>query len=319
MASSDIAIVNLALGHLRQRTIASFADRSPEAARASEYYPQAIDTALRAFDWTWARSYAPGVLIEDAAIPGFAYGFEYPADCLMLRGIANPNALDPPIPYKLARFGGDQVVFANVLAPTFVYTARVTDVPDYDPHFVQLASYHLAAMLAMPLTGKRQLLDDMRKMAEAARDGAWTDAANEEPNTIGEDPTPDWLQARGVPNRTRQERSALAWGSDCAPTTGGTILPNSQSAVAPIMVTLPGPQILPAYIPGLTAPVPEIIGEVIEGVSIYLDGGRLQNRNRRPGSFDTSVLCDGGRLNGDGTRQPEAPVYNYVVADMGRL
>lgn len=255
MAASEIEICNLALGHLRQNTITAFNNLSPAAKQASIFYRQAIDTAIRAFDWPFARSYAPGTRADVACPPGWIYAYETPADCLCLREIARPNRLDPIIPYHIARVSGRSVIFTNCAAPVFRYSARVTDVADYDVEFVEAAAYTLAMALAMPLTGKISLVDAMRKLAAGVVAQAQVDAANEDTNDIGEDPVPDWLGVRGIPSLTRAERAQGAmYGAHVGPL-AVHYLPNESGAPAPAMLTGSPSELEAAYVPGLTAPL----------------------------------------------------------------
>jgi len=299
VAASDIEICNLALGHLRQNTITGFGNQSPAAKQCAIFYRQAIDTAIRAFDWPFARSYAAGIRADVACPPGWSYAYETPADCLCLREIARPNRLDPIIPYHIARVAGRSVVFTNCATPVFRYSARVTDVADYDVAFVEAAAYTLAMALAMPLTGKVSLVDAMRKLAAGVVAQAQVDAANEDTNDIGDDPVPDWLSVRGIPNVTREARAQGALSGY-----GGPLhvfyLPNESGAPAPSILPPAPSQLEAAYIPGLTAP-PEPPMPIL-------------------GSSDFTVAVDGGEegYNGPADSEQEFEALMALMVDGGQ-
>lgn len=273
MAASEIEICNLALGHLRQGSITSFDEASPAGKQCRLFYRQAIDTALRGMDWSFARAFVPGVLIPGASIPGFSFGYVYPTDCLAVREIARANRLDEPVPYQIARYGGDRAIFTNIPSAVFLTTTSAIEAADYDVGFTEAASYFLAMHLAMPLTGKVSLVDAMRKLANDALGRAQADAANEDTNDIGEDPVPDFLAVRGVVSLTRAQR-AQAWGTGQF---GGmpavTYLPNESGAPAPAMLTGTPSKIEAPYIPGLTAPPEPTLGELLTSDYAPNDGG----------------------------------------------
>jgi len=308
VAGSEIDICNLALGHLRQGSIASFDERSPAGKQCRTFYRQAIDTATRAMDWPFARAFVPGVLVGGASSPGYRFGYVYPAGCLAVREIARADRLSDPTPYEISRFGGDRVIFTNATAPVFRCTVLVEDVTDYDVQFVEAASFLLAMHLAMPLTGKVSLTDAMRKLAAEAVAKAQADAANEDTNDIGEDPVPDWLAVRGVQSLTRAQRS-IGWGERrYGDLPAVHYLPNESGAPAPAMLGPAPSQLEAAYIPGLTAPKePAFPVLASSDFSVTVDGGRegLQSQSDentgRPDNYDITlkrtltVTVDGGR------------------------
>ncbi len=201
MAAVDTDICNLALGHLRQAAISSMNERTPQARECARFYQDAIDAALRAFDWPFARSYEAGAMLDVVPKPPWRYTFALPSACLAFRQIYHPA--DWPAPrYEITRDmrvgQTGRVLHCDEAAPMLVYTARVDDVAQYDPAFVLAASYQLASLLAMPLTGTLNLTDAFRKMALSTSAEAMTQAANEEPVDFNDEHTPDWLAVRGV-------------------------------------------------------------------------------------------------------------------------
>lgn len=277
MVGSVLDICNMALAHLRLREIASIDDQTPEGMQCKRFYQQSVDETLRSVDWNFARSHLSGVIVPNAQqIPGWRFAFQYPADCAAIRGIARWNRADAPQKYTLSQNAGVRLIYTNALSPVFIYTTKSAPVTAYDDDFVSALSYVLATKLAVPLTGKAELMTGMQQLARGKMALASADNYNEEPETL-DDAVPDWLAVRGVPNLTREQRAASGWvGHGCQPA-GLYALPGQlQANPLPPMITAPGEQIKAPYVPGLTAPVPPpepILGS--DEIYVHVDGGYL--------------------------------------------
>jgi hypothetical protein len=85
-----------------------------------------------------------------------------------------------PIRFEIARNAADlRVVLTNESEPTLEYTKQVTDPQQFDPQFVIAFSYRLAQYIAMPITGDRQVMADMKSMADIEINKAKASDANE--------------------------------------------------------------------------------------------------------------------------------------------
>lgn len=106
MATTEIEIVNQALGTISARAkIASMDEHSTEAEAAKLYYADTRDALLRACPWNFARrvdyltlfraapgtpenpSPSPGYWTPNMPPPGFLYSYYYPADCVKFRSV----------------------------------------------------------------------------------------------------------------------------------------------------------------------------------------------------------------------------------------
>lgn len=298
MAGSVTEICNMALAHLRAGDITSIDDQTPEGRNCKKFYQQSLDETLRAVDWNFARTFANGVPLAGVTLaPGWGAAFAYPNDCAALRGIARRCQTENPRNYMISQASGSRIIYANVSAPVFVYTSKATPISAYDDMFISALTYILASKIAIPITGNAEMMSGMQQMARGMLARASADNYNEEPETL-EDPVPDWLAVRGVVSMTRDQRAA-AWGGRDAQPAGLYALPGQlQANPVPPMVTGPGPGslVLPAYVPGLTAPVPP--PEPILGTDeIYLHsvGGELMadgslSVDVPPGTVDRSGL-----------------------------
>jgi hypothetical protein len=286
-----VSIANLALGHLAQPTIMAFSEHTKGAEWCRRFYRQAFTAALRAVDWPFARVVTNAIRSDAPPIPGWRYAFAYPENCAALRAVPLQYPLDHEVRFKIV----GRAIYANRPAMPLCYTRADPDPTTFDPEFVNLVSYELAALLGPALTGKGDATVMMMNMAKATRDKARADAMNEEPNET-EDRVPDWLAARGIPSLTREDRERAAYGYGWGRQNGpwGALPGGPQVNPTPPMITGPGPgtAILPAYIPGLTAPV--------EPPAPLLS------------SSDWWVESVGGRIERDGSLVVDDPSQHYV-------
>jgi hypothetical protein len=289
--AGHVQIANLALGHLAQPPIMAFSEHTKAGEWCRRFYRQAFTAALRAVDWPFARVVTAAIRSDAPPIPGWRYAFAYPENCAALRAVPLQYPLDHEVRFKIV----GRAIYANRPAMPLCYTRADPDPASFDPEFVNLVSYELAALIGAPLTGKGDATVMMMNMAKATRDKARADAMNEEPNET-EDRVPDWLAARGVPSLTREdrERSAYGYGRDRQIAPWGALPGSPQVNPTPPMITGPGPgtSILPAYIPGLTAPV--------EPPAPLLS------------SSDWWVESVGGRIERDGSLVVDDPSQHYV-------
>ena len=170
--TSEVEIARLALQHIGDRyDITSMAEESPEAEQVNLVYDDVRDMMLRDHPWKFARKYtAPAAIV--GTVPGnWSYMFQYPTDCVRVVKIVNPlGDGEDPIRFEVARYASGatdtRVMLTDEAEPTFEYTSRITDPNEYDPIFVTAMAYRLAQYIAVPLTGDRQVMADMKTMAD---------------------------------------------------------------------------------------------------------------------------------------------------------
>ena len=279
--SVPVEVANLALGLIGQDAITSFGERTKRANAARRFYALALRATLRGVDWPFARVYAAAVPSAAALIPGHAFAYQYPPNATCVRGFAK----DYPTQYDVRFTLANGSVFTRRPAGTLIYTRWDVDPAQYDPEFTLLLAHELAALIAAPLTGKGDATVAMRAAAKMLRDKARADAANEDMGELDER-VPDWLAARGIPSLVRQDREELmrTWGGPGRSLPPWGALPGSpQVNPNPPMITGPGPgsSVLPAYIPGLTAPV-EPTPQLLSSSDFWVEsvGGRLERDGR---------------------------------------
>ena len=168
--ASQTDIVNIALTLLGCRTIASLSAENDIARRASVLWTPTLEEVLGACEWGFARRIVELTLIsetEDGVQPiqGWDYIYAMPASCLVVRKVFPDGEADRREPYKFTEVMEPDTkaksIATDVEEAFAEYTYKVTDTTQFDAAFVQALSSKLAAALAMPLTGDKQLAQMM--------------------------------------------------------------------------------------------------------------------------------------------------------------
>jgi hypothetical protein len=161
--------------------IASLTEASPEAEQVNLVFDNVRDMVLREHPWKFARKYATPASLAGVVPGNWSYMYTYPSDAMRVIRIVNPLGDDKtPIRFEIARNAADlRVVLTNESEPTLEYTKQVTDPQQFDPQFVIAFSYRLAQYIAMPITGDRQVMADMKSMADIEINKAKASDANE--------------------------------------------------------------------------------------------------------------------------------------------
>ncbi len=211
--AATTAIVNLALARIGNDTVVAdiaAATTVREAVLAKQFYAQAVNQALAAFDWPWATKYAELVLVGGTdTVPvnaDWQYSYRGPVDCVKARRIvgqaAQRRGFDPdPIQFRLGRDDVGYLIYCNEKATVAVplvleYTARVAcPAAEGDAIFHSVLAWKLAAVLAMPLSHDPKLGDWCEANYQAELRHAGVVTANQQQQAPGGDA--DWIRARG--------------------------------------------------------------------------------------------------------------------------
>ena len=180
--ASEVQIARLALQHIGDRfDINSLTESSPEAEQVNLVFSDVRDMVLREHPWKFARKYTSPAQLSGTAPGNWDYMYAYPSDAMRIIRIVNPlGDNQPPIRFEIARNSDDvRVILSNESEPTFEYTSRVTDPQQFDPQFVIALSYRLAQYIAIPITGDRNIMADMKQMADIEIGKARASDANE--------------------------------------------------------------------------------------------------------------------------------------------
>jgi hypothetical protein len=150
-------IANLALGRLG--TSVSIADYSTEntaqAKIVRRHFRMSLDTLLEKHEWTFATKYAPLSLVSEDAEDNFRYTYQVPADCLVIREIAEWGKF-----YNVNRYEDEKIAWQQVYSSSGVriktslpdayakYTVRVGEDIAFPNYFARALSAQLALDIA---------------------------------------------------------------------------------------------------------------------------------------------------------------------------
>ena len=162
MAVSEAVVCNIALARTGHRSfIGSLSENTTESIVCNTLYADARDSLLAQLDWSFARRRASLAEVTVDARSGWDHVYALPADCLAVRYIY-AGARSPSSEYRTKfqlefESGIGRVLLTDDSAAELVYTARVTEVVRYPPHFVDVLGWKLAQELALALSVKPQV------------------------------------------------------------------------------------------------------------------------------------------------------------------
>ena len=159
-----VAICNMALGFIGDRTITDLSEATEEARKCDLFYDIARTQALEAHDWNFARRRQE--LALSGGTPPIEWTYEYlrPADLIKARRIQHPLGHEADaIAFEMGMdsTGKLPVVYMDEQTPVLVYTWNQEDVEVFTTHFVLLLATVLASYIVGPLTR------DAKKITEA--------------------------------------------------------------------------------------------------------------------------------------------------------
>jgi len=174
MATDKLSICNLALSHIGQSAITSAeltGDLNKSARHLNIIYDLSKDSVLRAKDWKFASVKEALVAVTDI-IPGWAYIYTHPAECLHINKIfydvesQDPERIEFEVVFvpAVGLVVEKKVIAVNYDDAYIEYVYRVTDPALFDASFVTAFSYFLAAQIAKPLTNDNKIAELMLNM-----------------------------------------------------------------------------------------------------------------------------------------------------------
>jgi hypothetical protein len=182
VATSDVAIANLALTKIGDLRIISLSDNTKPAREVSAVYTMLRDKLQRTYNWRFCVKRA--TLAADVATPVFDYTHQYtiPTDCLRILQVG--TFFPAPDLSDLIGSGGQEYVIEggkiltrNDDALNLRYLARITDPVQFDTAFdeafASLIAYTVCEALTQSDAKKNIALRDYRmSLMEAVRANA---------------------------------------------------------------------------------------------------------------------------------------------------
>ena len=160
---TDIQICNLALARLGDSRITALNDATAQAQYCSLFYAQTLEELQADFDWSFCRKQV-NLTSGTAPITGYSIQYALPAGFIRAIRLGNIDASE--------NFGSWEIVgtnlHTNIASPVALdYIALVTTTTSFPAIFVEALSMKLAAVLAMPLTGSKDLFGQIAELFAA--------------------------------------------------------------------------------------------------------------------------------------------------------
>jgi hypothetical protein len=168
MASSEVAICNMALGRVGISIFIDALNENTQAAKVCNiFYGSCRDTALADGNWNFATK---RVALADLGTPptNWLYRYALPTDCLAARyltieGSRNPLAKNR-VAFEVAEEDNVRVLYTDQEEAELVYTKRQENPNLFSPPFISALAWLLASEIAMPLSAAPALTDKAYKM-----------------------------------------------------------------------------------------------------------------------------------------------------------
>lgn len=206
--SSQTAIANLALGHLKIDPVVSIDppdSDSKAATAAAKWYDQARRDTLEAHPWNFASKRTS--IASESSAPAFEYTKKYqvPPDFIRVNRIGEKWD-DPILDFEIEQ---DYILCDESTPLKLKYVYDIKDVSKFSPKFITALSYKLAAFLAYEMTGNASLVEAMENQFERAMtQAASVDGQNRPTRRIQRS------RLRDARRNVGRYRDAQNWGSD---------------------------------------------------------------------------------------------------------
>lgn len=164
MAATKVGIINLGLSHIGQKAIASIEESTVQRIAATRVWEYVLKEALASKPWGFAMVVEALSELSDYEPLEYAYAYAYPSTAVRVWSVYDEGCTKKTIGEKFrVVYSKDEVVKAietNVYQAYAEYTHYLIDVTQYDPHFITALSHRLAAELAVPLNGDKDMAKD---------------------------------------------------------------------------------------------------------------------------------------------------------------
>lgn len=187
MAATKTSIANQALGEISKGLIVSLTENSEPARLINAWFDDLLDEEVSRYNWTFAVCRAELAPLAEAPPFGWLYRFQLPSSPFCLRVIEEVDETD----YRIE----GREILADASRLRIRYVGRVADLSRLPAYFVKAFALRLAARLAVPLVGSRELRENLEgRYAEAVAEAESIDAGQE---PAGEQARGSWLDERG--------------------------------------------------------------------------------------------------------------------------
>lgn len=235
--TDQATICNLALDAIGSRSeVASIDEDSQSARKLKLHWDAAVEAALQAAHWNFARKQVALTLLRDATtspagnVPApWLYEYSIPSDMVQARYImpdyssasasvpgaaAVPYFSGPPIRFLISSDVDDNgnainVILTNQPQALLVYTYRVTNPLLFDGQFVEALANYLGSRVCIALTGDKNMAKMAFSLAQQTSIDARASNGNEGLTVI--DSIPDWMRVRGYASDWAYPPGSMFW------------------------------------------------------------------------------------------------------------
>lgn len=187
---TETGAANLALSYLRQPPIVNLANDTSKAGRVlRQWFGHIRDALLRQYPWNFAEEFASLAAMTETPPHTWDLYYALPADpyCLTVRKI-------PGHPKEAWKVVSGRRIATNITAPLdIVFTARVTDVQNWDPLFLMALAVQLAERAAPDIAKDERVSQKIKTDVEQALNAAFPADAAE--GTADDLPVGSWVEA----------------------------------------------------------------------------------------------------------------------------
>jgi hypothetical protein len=172
---AEVDIVNMALGLLKCRKIASMSENSVEAVAANEYWDPARRLTLAGHDWEFALAVKLMALSSTYPTQGpnnlyaarWIYAYAAPSNAVAVWHVYNEATIDKSVGEDFRSVYDDTnnqlIILTNCVDAYGEYTFDLSDTTLWSPTFIDAFSYVLAGKMAPQLTGDDSIGDSLIK------------------------------------------------------------------------------------------------------------------------------------------------------------
>jgi len=163
-APTQVSIINLSLSHVAAKPIQSLVEVTVQCQAALRAWDFTLKETLRGYNWGFAKTQV--ALAEVATYTPLIYEYAYamPAQCVAVRLVFNAGTLDQDVGEKFEVLydptTNQNIIVTDCETAYAEYTYLVADVTKFDSFFITTLSHRLAAELAMPLSGDKDMAKD---------------------------------------------------------------------------------------------------------------------------------------------------------------
>jgi len=164
---SQVSIINGGLEKIAQSPIVALTDTTPASLAAARAWDPALRASLREGKPGFATAIVALALHDTYTPLHWDYAYKYPANCLNMLLVYNSGETDPARGQNFRELydpdTNERVIVTNVYQAYGEYIYLVSDTTLFDPSFVKVLEYRLAADLAMPLVADQDLAKKMNE------------------------------------------------------------------------------------------------------------------------------------------------------------